>query len=85
MKASLYLTHAVVYSTRKDLEAILKIMDWLGWSPPHCTVGIKDLALLTKGRFNPSGDFALVMPDGELVRNPFDLIHWLDAKGLQPL
>ena len=81
---TLYLTHAVLWQS-DSVQPVISTLRYLKWYEPKTIVGIKELAVITRGRFNPSGDFALLMPDNELVRDVFDLIHWFDRKGLRPI
>lgn len=85
MKTTLYLTHAVLLQSSPAVRAIHSIIEWMGWPEPEVIVGIKELALLSRGRFNPSSDFALTMQGVIVARNPVDLCCWIDQEGLTPL
>lgn len=85
MKTTIYATDAILYSTSDSLHAMLAIVTWLGWKEPKFVVGIEEVARMTKGRFNPSADFVMVMHNNAQVRNPIELAKWIDQQGLVPL
>lgn len=85
MKTKLILTHAVLYSANLELKAVLAVLASMQWPEPDVEVSIEKLARTTHGRFNPSSDFVLLMPNGALVRNVFGLVHWIEEQGLVPL
>lgn len=85
MKTALYLTRASLIRSSRTYEAIEAIRKWMDWPEPEIIVGLQQVALKTNGRFNPTDDLVLEMPDGELIRTPIDLARWIDLKGLTPL
>ncbi len=84
-QTKLYVAHSVTYKVAPALQAMLPILEWIGWQKPEVVVGIEPIARITQGRFNPARDFVLVMPDGVLVRNPVELCRWIESKGLVPM
>ena len=85
MKTTLYMTNAVLHLSSTKLRAILAVLESLDWPEPEPVTGIKELATVTNGRFNPTGDFVLVMPNNAIVRDVFDLVEWVKRQGLRPL
>jgi len=47
-------------------------------------VSIPELAYRTNGRFHPA-DGMLLLDDGEAMRDIFDVVHWIERKGLKLL
>jgi hypothetical protein len=84
MKFTLHLTHASLWNA-PEVQAMLSTLYWLGYKEPQTVVGVKEMALHTKGRFNPSGSSCLTAEDGILMRDIFDLTRYLEDKGLRPL
>jgi hypothetical protein len=39
--------------------------------------------LASKGRINPSNGYVLIAPDGDVILDAFDLVHWIESKGLR--
>lgn len=85
MKTSIYLTHAVLLQSSAVVRAIHGIIEWMQWPEPEVIVGVEPLARLSRGRFNPSGDFALTVQGTIVARNPVDLCAWIEQQGLTPL
>jgi hypothetical protein len=84
MKFSLYLTHATLWQA-PEVQAMLLTLHYLGFKEPDSVVGVKEMALHTKGRFNPSGSCCLTAEDGTRMRDIFELTRYLESKGLRPL
>ena len=85
MKTKLICTHSVLYLSSLKLRAVLAVIESMDWPEPDMEVGIEKLARTTSGRFNPSSDFVLVMPNNAQVRDVFGLVHWIEQQGLVPL
>lgn len=85
MKTTIYTTHAVLYLSSHSMRAMLEMIAWLGWEEPKFVVGIEEVARMTRGRFNPAGDFVMVMQNNAQVRNPVELAKWIEQQGLVPL
>lgn len=77
MKPTLYLTDLAAGGLVRQLLDEQNI-------PHHVAVGIPELAHRTNGRFNPAGDL-LLFDDGEAMRDIFDVVHWIERKGLRLL
>lgn len=84
LEFTLYMTHAVLWTSAKT-QAILATLVWMQFKEPKTVVGVKEMALVTSGRFNPASDICLIGPDGTKMRDVVDLVHWIDLKGLRPL
>ena len=85
MRTTLYMTNAVLYLSSTKLRAILAVLESLDWPEPEPVTDIKELAAVTNGRFNPTGDFVLVMSNNAIIRDVFDLVAWINQQGLRPL
>jgi hypothetical protein len=48
-------------------------------------IGVEGVARVTNGKFNPIYDGAFVTEDGEVLRDVFDGVHWIERKGLKLL
>jgi hypothetical protein len=47
-------------------------------------VSLPEVAYRTNGRFNPADDLVLVADD-VIMRDIFDVVHWIEDKGLRLL
>lgn len=53
MKTTIYLTHSSLIRSSRTYEAIEALRRWMEWPEPECIVDLKQVATITKGRFNP--------------------------------
>lgn len=64
--------------------AVMCLLEESGLRYTHEVDKVRALQV-TQGRINPSNGYALISPDGVVMFDAFDLVHWLEAKGLRKL
>lgn len=48
-------------------------------------VDVKGASTLSKGKINPASGFVIVTPDEEILLDYYDLVEWLNKKGLRKI